>query len=365
MFSRFCANRYGFADETGVMPFCQIGLELTGQRLDPTYPSFIEFAVERLAPIVLSDRRCIAQLWGERLGIGIRYFLFPEGDEPLKLSQRLVQGLVDGNDALPQFAGTRQKILHVVLDTENGDPTNIVRYEASVWAFDKDGTIVESLRESFAEIMSFAFPASPPGNVVSLNPKIKKRRHEERHRWNPTDDELGRAAADIWRKPGVKSLKSAKGVSKRTPPLTYEARHALNEMREHFFKIEHPFWNLSERALKGLAHEARKRAEEGDYAELFLAVAEIAERKLRLITRRKSAKGTWYALVEVSERARDGVETVVATYHRKCDGKDAAEVAGRDLLDVHSNKISADRTVLAVIETDLEWDAAGRWSTES
>ena len=103
---------------------------------------------------------------------------------------------------------------------------------------------------------------------------------------------------------------------------------------------------------------------QGEHQKLYQAVADIADNKLKLLARRKSAKGTWYALVEVYQLEQESIETIIATYHRRCEGREAAEAAGRELLVAHATSVAADRTVQVSIETDLEWEAARRWPEE-
>jgi hypothetical protein len=43
------------------------------------------------------------------MGLGVRFYLFAEGGLQ-RISQRLMDGLAHGKDAMPQFAGTKQKV---------------------------------------------------------------------------------------------------------------------------------------------------------------------------------------------------------------------------------------------------------------
>jgi hypothetical protein len=64
------------------------------------------------------------------MSLGVRFYLFP--DEGLqRLSQRVMQGLVRGQDAMPQFAGTKQKIADVVVEMDKARPVKIARVDGS------------------------------------------------------------------------------------------------------------------------------------------------------------------------------------------------------------------------------------------
>lgn len=96
------------------------------------------------------------------MGITIRYYLFPEGAEPQRLSQRLVDGVIAGTDSMPQFANTRQKVLGVVLENQDGEPERIFRHEATVWEFDAAGDIRTGLQQAMTSGSAMIAPTSSP-----------------------------------------------------------------------------------------------------------------------------------------------------------------------------------------------------------
>jgi hypothetical protein len=172
------------------------------------------------------------------LGLSIRYYIFPPGQAPQSLSRRVVEGLTSGDDAMPAYADTRQRILMVVLENDDGEPTQAIRAEGMIWTFDAEGRIREGLQDSIRDFMDVAF--SPPHGdtkqkaVVDLVPEIRKRRLAERYRWQPTTDDLQAVANDIWPKGGGTKLKAAKGSAPRKPRATYEAKQALREISGPF-----------------------------------------------------------------------------------------------------------------------------------
>lgn len=294
----------------------------------------------------------------------LRHYLFPEDGKPVRLSQRLTDGLVAGSDWLPDYANTRQRVLTAFLENVDGKPERVVGTEASVWTFDESGGIAEGLRESLVEAMdSLPSAKSSDGTVVSIGPALRRKRLEKKYRWEPTKSELDLVAADIFPQGQPQRLEAAKGASPKKPPLTREARHALREATEPFWRISSQLDDLKEPSLAGFAFEARRRAgEEPDLAPLFLGLAEIADARLAVLRRRRSGKGTWYAFVEVC-RWTDRRGQTIACFHERCEGKKAAEQAARRLLIEHAERFAADITVEAGVETDLEWNAAAKVSS--
>lgn len=289
-----------------------------------------------------------------------RTYLFPTEGEPLTLSRRLVEGLVFGKDMLPQYAGTRQKIATVYLEMEGRKPVRITGAQGEYFVFDQKGDIRRGLTRSAGDFMNAAFPTPPneSGSVVSLQPKLSKKRAEEEHRWAVGKAELDRIAADIWPKAKSDRMKSAQGVSARRPPLTHDARQALDLASADLWKISHAIDELKEPSLKGFAHEARSRAvARPEHEPLYQAMAQMADERLEILRRRRVGKGVWYALVDVImwDDNREGHS--LGRFHEKCEGKQAAVVAARKLLAQHAGDFAENITVEAEVLTDLEWQA--------
>lgn len=291
--------------------------------------------------------------------MSIRHYLFPEDSEPLRLSQRLVEGMVFGKDALPQYAGTRQKVASVTLEIDGAKPQRILSAQGAYWIFDAAGDIRKGLATSTGDIMTAAFGSrDTTGTVVALQPKLSKKRAEDEHRWTVGSAELDRIAADIWSKSKSDRLKSAKGVSVRRPPLTYDARQALDEASADLWKISHAIDKLKEPSLKGFAHEARSRSvARPEHAPLYQAMAQMADERLEILRRRRVGKGVWYALVDTIMWDDNRVGHSLGRFHEKCEGKQAAVVAARKLLAQHAGDFAENITVEAEVLTDLEWQA--------
>jgi hypothetical protein len=291
------------------------------------------------------------------MAISVRHYLFPEESPPLKLSQRLVDGLTNGSDAMPQYANTRQKAIGVVLHNEGGKPLKIDRTYGTIWRFDAAGKITGGLHEALAHAMNSIDHAEPrSGTVVSLRPKLSRKKLEDEFRWEPSSADINLIIRDIWPKAKADRLEDAKGVSRKRPPLTYDAKYALDEISKSFWNIGNQISSLKDPSLKGFIFEARTLAgQEREFRHLYEALAKMGEDQLELSARKRSGKGVWYAVVEVVVQRERFTETV-RVIHERCDGRKAAVIAARRLLVENAHLFDESVSVETSVMTDLEWD---------
>lgn len=299
------------------------------------------------------------------MGISVRHYLFPTNGEPQRLSQRLVDALIAGEDSILEYAGSRQRIMSVVLASEDGKPERIVSTDGSIWIFDEAGKI----DEGFQDAMRHAMDALPPfhgnsGKIVSIGHELSRKHLAANYRWEPGQSEIDRVVADIWPIKGQPLLKSAKGTASKKPLLTWEAGRTLDEATDSFWKIAQAIEKLKARSLKGFVFECRQRiAAEPEYSSLFRALAEKGENQLEILGRRQSGKGVWYASIDVT-RWKDQIGETLVSYHERCTGRAAAVLAARRLLTQHADKFAEDTTVEAQIVTDLEWSNTAKRSID-
>lgn len=289
--------------------------------------------------------------------MSLRFYLFPDAGAPLRMSHRLVNGLIAGEDSMPAYSGTKQRALLALLEMdEDGKPVQINRTEASIWTFDHMGNIGEGLDMTMALAMDSLPTPKSNGTVVDLRPRAAKRTLEKEHKWAPEKADIDRIVADIWPKKKTDRLKAAAGVSKLKPTLTWDAKEALHEISGDFWKISIAIDRLKEPSQKAFGFAARERAKsEPEYSHLYRAIADMSDRQLELLKRRRTGKGIWYAVVDVTIW-RDGVGETLRRYHERCEGRKAAVVAARALLAKHAHRLDNDTTVEAEVLTDLEWE---------
>ena len=147
----------------------------------------------------------------------------------------------------------------------------------------------------------------------------------------------------------------ARTTNRKVDRLSFEATHALTQASDPFFGIELAIERLEEPDLIAVADEARRKALDGHH-DLYLAVAALAEGELAKLAARRSASGIWYACLDVIQwEANMHTGQGVASFHERCDGRDAAVIAARRLLVEHADQLSNDVTVDARVTTELEW----------
>ncbi|WP_378944400.1 hypothetical protein [Mesorhizobium sp. ANAO-SY3R2] len=288
-----------------------------------------------------------------------RYYLFPDEGDPLRISQRLLEGLVAGRDAIPHYADTRQRVLSARLELEAGKPVRILETQASIWVFDDEGHIRDGLLQALVLAMdTLPTPPKDEKTVVELRPRTSKRKLEEEFRWEPGQSEIDRVIADIWPKQKADRLKSIQGELKKKPPLTSDARWAIEQISTDFWKFANLISTLKEPSQKSFGFEARERAqEELEYAHLYNALAAMSDWQLEVQRRRRTGRGVWYAVVEVMLHRQDikAYETAERFYER-CSSRDEAVLAVRRLLVEHASKFTDYTTVEGELLTDLEWE---------
>jgi hypothetical protein len=84
------------------------------------------------------------QKGGGEVGLAVRFYLFSD-DGLLRISHRLMEGLARGKDAMPQYAGTKQKVANVLIEMENGKPVRLGRTDGTFLKFDAAGQVHKDL----------------------------------------------------------------------------------------------------------------------------------------------------------------------------------------------------------------------------
>lgn len=293
-----------------------------------------------------------------------RYFVFPENGDPLSIPLRVVQGLVDRTDALPQFASTAQRILVVILQNDDGTPETITYYDGNIWHFDETGGMSDVHREHAAQLLGEHLGSANKkiGNgdkVVSIAAELDKRRTEARFHWTPTKEHLDIAAADIWPSNGGRKLKFVRGKKPAPPRTTYAAQRALDEQSEGFWKLSYEIDKLGIADLPGFIHLATERANDPDFAPLYRAFAELGQQRLDLLRARAKKTGQWFAVIEILDEVSDHESRTTAIVHRECSSRDAAVEAGRHMLGKYARYFNERTSVEVRIVPEIEWSRLG------
>lgn len=294
------------------------------------------------------------------MAISIRHYILDDKDALRRVPKRISDALTFGHDGIPEYAGTRQRVIDVVVENESGRPVRILDARGSYWGFDKDGQIDNDLRARLPEVLEFAF--DPPdkhrrGKVVDLRPELKRKEYERETRWEVTADLLDRIAADFW--PDLakaREVTAVKGKAPRRPPLSHDAREALTKIRTKAAEIDFAMYELSEVALKGFAFEARRLAAEyADERQFWEAIAAKADHKREIKAQHRTGKGVWYAVLHVWYHVDDREMRELDAVEVRCNGRPAAAAAARKLLAEHASKFDERVTVEAELMCELEW----------
>ncbi len=287
-----------------------------------------------------------------------RVYIVEASGKVRRVPARVSDALPFGQDAIPEYAGARQKVAEIVVENEGGKPIGIRRVSGSYWSFDDRGRIDYDLRRSaWDAISTYVERPTTNSDVLDIGPELKRKRWEEQNRWDVTPEILSIITADLWPGlPTVADVDLVKGRAPERPPLPSEARSVLREIKSKLGSMTWEIDKLSEPALKGLAFEMRQMAVvESGAASIWLGFAAHADRAREIKRRRRSGKGIWYAVLHVWDRDPDRSMTEVRTFEERCEGKKAAIVAAREMLRKHADKFDDQFSINAEVLSELEW----------
>jgi hypothetical protein len=116
--------------------------------------------------------------------ISVRYYLW-SAEGSLRITQRLHRNLFDRAATLPQYAGTKQKIVEVL-----------------IWRLTGRDYIISARGEGFLDVRALALEGSlelsrfrsTETNILDFRPSIKRRCFQEQYTWKPSKTMLD----DVW-----------------------------------------------------------------------------------------------------------------------------------------------------------------------
>jgi hypothetical protein len=153
------------------------------------------------------------------MGLSSRHYLFAD-DGLYRMSNRVASGLISGELVLPQYAGTKQRVAIIVLQSDGKKPAKIFEVHGRYYSFDAAGKAAEAFGPGVTDAMGDDL--SPSGidkssTVVDIGSELWRQRFKREHRWKLTKLDLDRIEADIWKKPMVaEKVKDVKGVASKT-----------------------------------------------------------------------------------------------------------------------------------------------------
>jgi hypothetical protein len=151
---------------------------------------------------------------GRSSGWSARYYLCRDDQVSLRIPNTLHAELAAGALKLPEFAGTRQKILEVFVGTERGKPV-LLEARGSIYSFTSDGSLdLQSAAETLGSIVEGPRPRRVQADVIDIGPTVRHKRWVRDQSWQPTAkmlttirDDLTSIASDSKRVPTIKRQK--------------------------------------------------------------------------------------------------------------------------------------------------------------
>ncbi|KAA2241132.1 hypothetical protein [Salinarimonas soli] len=294
------------------------------------------------------------------MAIRFRTYILDDSGRLKRVPRRISEGLVFGDDAIPEYAGTRQRVIEVVVENEDGRPARILDAKGCFWTFDHRGCIDKDLEKSAWAAMQFAFEGEKGsrGKIVDLRPELKRKAFQNEHRWEVSSEDLDRVAADLW--PNLvdsPEVTVVKGKAPRRPALSHDARDAIREIMGKISDIGSSLEDLSEHALKGLAFEARRLATaypiEG--GPIWAVVAGEADRYREIKARRRTGRGRWYACLTLFMEEEDKhVIREIDCIEVLCTTREEAVEAVRKLLVENAHRVSDKIRIETDVFSELE-----------
>jgi hypothetical protein len=301
------------------------------------------------------------------MGWGFRAFFFEHDDTLKHVPMRVFNGLYYGTDRMPERAGKSVRSAFVSLHIENKKPVKIVQIDTEIFYFDDAGAFrMDDDRLRLA--MALTGPDKPAtGTVVDITRRLKQKRRDDVYRWTPTPKDITRIVEAIW--PGhtgrlSEKIARAKGIRKRKPPMTYEAKRALQECEMPMWEIVRRLGDLKEPSLKALIGEINeKHGDEPVYKEIWAGVVAAAERQIQIRKALRTGKGKWFVVAEQQTRKDPEEDTWDGhTLERyECEGRADAVKKCRELIAKHADKFSEYCEVEVRMIPEADWDPQRYW----
>jgi hypothetical protein len=298
---------------------------------------------------------------------GLRIFLFEEDGTLRHVPHRVMDGLVRGEDRLPQYANRQLRAATVLIYLVDGKPQRVASVSGSIFHFDNEGGLQRSLAAS-AMMALQTFDAvreatGPTATVVSLSPKLKRAQWERENRWQPTSADITRIVYAIWPEQAgrpVERPKPAVGIKKRRIPMSRLATNAAHECAMPAFNIQRQIDDLDDKDLKAFIANVREGLKHGDPVsnEIWKGIVAAAEKRLEIRKTWRTGKGKWFAEVSkmVSDPEPRHTAESIAIEFRECQGKEAAIEAARQMLARHAHQFGERIEIEARIYPEIEWD---------
>lgn len=143
-----------------------------------------------------------------------RIFLFEPDGTLRRVSERLVDRLIAGIAAIPQFSGLTLRTVHLRIDPEPGVDREIIRFYAGFWVVDEHGRIDADLRDQAMRKWNAASRGDP-------DPLVRPMRATEvgANNWEPTAAEMALLIGAVWPSRRPQGAKPARYIRESGRPI--------------------------------------------------------------------------------------------------------------------------------------------------
>ncbi|MCH7936246.1 MAG: hypothetical protein IH994_04030 [Proteobacteria bacterium] len=270
-----------------------------------------------------------------------------------RLSQKLTERLVHGQEGLPEYAGQSIRYATAYLDLdEDGRPSEFRRIEAGIFHFDKDGHVQQNLINAAFEgritYEDLEREGSKDGPVIDMSATFKRKQWKTKNRWEPGPEEINQIINFIW-KPGA-GTRRRKVPKKKKPVMTAEGVTAMEKIRKAvydiYFASSHPSQDEQEAMLEKV--RAIQDDDRGSHAALWKGVGDAIQAQLDERAAWRSETGTWFAIATrwtSSDASPEASGKGEQLEHVKCRGRQEAVKAARKLRKKYANDYDAESGV--------------------
>lgn len=141
---------------------------------------------------------------------------------------------------------------------------------------------------------------------------------------------------------------------------SYDADFPFGQFSRAIDTLEGQLAEFSDEALMAFIHKAENTVDtDRRLSALWRSVADLARRRLELLTARRSTAGVWVAKVEawtLLVGVPDPGSRRVLEFET-CEGKDAAIIAARQLITRHADSFDHMTEVRVSVVPEIEWNA--------
>jgi hypothetical protein len=290
----------------------------------------------------------------------LEYFVVADDGGLKRIPVSTVEGLRFQKAAVPELAGQTVKVVEVRKSTDDsGVPQQVDRVTGFFMKFDEHGNWDKEFEQSSIDMAFSALDVSldeGDNKIVDLTEKKKKRKLNEKHRWQPNPAQLRVITNAALGHPRAVQNVKAKKLHEIGPPFSWKCEESYKRLNEHIFPITLTFHNLGENLLRELrAMIEHKMAAELSTQPIWQGIADYCKQLIVMHELRRSGEGKWYALVQIMKWSPDHVGEEIHEVHELCDTREMAVERVRALTTECLPRLKAGMSLESQVISELEY----------